>query len=515
YQGHTICVDTDLSVISQYSEENTNPQVKSENLGYVIYTSGSTGKPKGVAMSQKALANLIFWHIDELKVTSGKRTLQFSPLSFDASFHEMFTAWHSGGTLVLITEEMRLDAVALLGFIEENRIERLFIPFVGLQQIAEVAVSREFFTSHLQEIITAGEQLQITPSIAQWLSKLTNNCTLHNHYGPSETHVVTTYTLTGEVETWPLLPPIGRPIANTQVYILNKQLQIVPVGVPGELYIGGVALADGYLNREELTAERFIINPFDTSSRLYKTGDLVRYLPDGNIEFLGRIDNQVKIRGFRIELGEIEAVLSQTADIQASCIIVREDNPGDKRLVAYIVANKTQTISQLRENLKARLPEYMIPSTFVYLESLPLTPSGKIDRLALPKPSINTETEDKYVAPTTPTEEILTGIWTQVLKIERVGIKDNFFELGGHSLLATQLVSRIRASFQVEIPLKNIFTSPTIEQQAQIIETTQKQQTKSLQTPIKTRIENQEIPLSYAQQRLWFIDKLEPNSASY
>ncbi|NET71698.1 MAG: amino acid adenylation domain-containing protein, partial [Sphaerospermopsis sp. SIO1G2] len=512
YQGHSICVDTDLSVTSQYSQANTNPQVKSQNLGYVIYTSGSTGKPKGVAMSQKALANLIFWHVDELKVTSGKRTLQFSPLSFDASFHEMFTAWHSGGTLVLITEEMRLDAVALLGFIEDNNIQRLFIPFVGLQQIAEVAVSRELFTSHLQEIITAGEQLQITPSIAQWLSKLTNNCTLHNHYGPSETHVVTTYTLSGDVETWPLLPPIGRPIANTQVYILDKQLQSVPVGVPGELYIGGIALADGYLNREELTAERFINNPFDENSRLYKTGDLVRYLPDGNIEFLGRVDNQVKIRGFRIELGEIEAILSQNADIQASCVMVREDNPGDKKLVAYIVANKTDRVNELRENLKARLPEYMIPNAIVYLDQLPLTPSGKVDRRALPAPDYS-EIKSAYIAPRTPTEEILTTIWTQVLKIDKVGINDNFFELGGHSLLATQLVSRISTNFQIEIPLKNIFTAPTVEQLAKIIETTQ--QTKTPQTPIKPRTENQKIPLSYPQQRLWFIDKLEPNSASY
>ncbi|TAE52225.1 MAG: non-ribosomal peptide synthetase, partial [Nostocales cyanobacterium] len=282
-----------------------------------------------------------------------------------------------------------------------------------------------------------------------------------------------------------------------------------------ELYIGGIALADGYLNRPELTAERFIINPFDENSRLYKTGDLVRYLPDGNIEFLGRIDNQVKIRGFRIELGEIETALSQNADIQASCVIVREDNPGNKRLVAYIVSDKTLAVSELREYLQGRLPEYMIPNSFVYLEKLPLTPSGKIDRRALPAPSINTETKENYVAPNTPTEEILTGIWTQVLKIEKVGINDNFFELGGHSLLATQLVSRIRASFQVEIPLKNIFTAPTIEQLAQVIETTQKQQANTQQTPIQTRTENQEIPLSYAQQRLWFIDKLEPNSASY
>ncbi|KYC42747.1 hypothetical protein WA1_15530, partial [Scytonema hofmannii PCC 7110] len=518
YQGRLICLDTEAELVSQFSQDNVFSGVQANHLGYVIYTSGSTGQPKGVAMSQRALCNLIFWHIENLKVSCGAKTLQFSPISFDASFHEMFSSWHSGGTLVLIPEELRRDAVALLGLMEDKAIERLFIPFVGLQQLAEVAVGNGLFTTHLREIITAGEQLQITPAISYWLSKLTHNCTLHNHYGPSESHVVTTFTLTNSVETWPLLPPIGRPIANTQIYILDEYLQPVPVGVPGELYIGGVALARGYLNRPELTQQRFIPNPFSTdpNSRLYKTGDLARYLPDGNIEFLGRIDNQVKIRGFRIELGEVEAVLSQHQDVEGCCVIAREDTPGDKRLVAYLVAhqNCTLTSSQLRQFLKAKLPEYMVPNAFTILESLPLTPSDKVDRRALPIPDLQSDRQEKYIAPRTPVEEMLALLWAQVLKVELVGIQDNFFTLGGQSLLATQLVSRIRNIFKVELPLRELFVRSTVSELAPLIEQLQQQDSTSA-PPILPRAKNSNLPLSYAQQRLWFLDQLEPNSSSY
>ena len=293
--------------------------------------------------------------------------------------------------------------------------------------------------------------------------------------------------------------------------------------MPGELHIGGVGLARGYLNRPELTQEKFIPNPFDKSnvksqkSKLYKTGDLARYLPDGNIEYLGRIDNQVKIRGFRIELGEIEAALSQHEDVQASCVIVREDTPGNKRLVAYIVAQPqvTPTVSVVRSFLKEKLPDYMVPNAFVFLESLPLTPNGKVDRRALPTPDIGTELLDKYVAPRTPSEEILAQIWAQVLKVERVGIHDNFFDLGGHSLLATQLVSRIRNIFKVELPLRSLFATATVAELAQSIQQLQQQNVELYAPPILRRAENAELPLSYAQQRLWFLDQLEPNSASY
>ncbi|MBN3890742.1 MAG: non-ribosomal peptide synthase/polyketide synthase [Nostoc sp. JL31] len=530
HQAHQVYLDTDAKLISQCNQDNLISGAQATNLAYVIYTSGSTGQPKGIAMNQLALSNLILWHRENLKIPRGAKTLQFASISFDVSFQEIFTTWCSGGTLFLITEELRRDTSALLGFLQQKAVERLFVPFVGLQQLAEVAIGSELANSHLREIITAGEQLQITPAISQWLSKLTD-CTLHNHYGPSESHLATSFTLTNSVETLPLLPPIGRPIANTQIYILDKYLQPVPIGVPGELYIAGVLLSQGYFNRPELTLEKFIPNPFKrsrgageqgsrgetfNSDRLYKTGDLARYLSDGNIEYLGRIDNQVKIRGFRIELGEIEAVLSQL-DVQASCAIAREDIPGNKRLVAYIVPQKEQalTVSFVRSFLKSKLPEYMVPSAIVILEALPLTPNGKLDRRALPAPDLHSQLLDKYVAPRNPIEEILSLIWAQVLKVEQVGIHDNFFELGGHSLLATQLISRVRNSLKVELPLRSLFAAPTVAELSQNIQRLQQQDLELTSSPILPRTENAELPLSFAQTRLWFLDKLNPNSAFY
>ncbi|MFS0517038.1 amino acid adenylation domain-containing protein [Nostoc sp. UIC 10607] len=473
YQASQVFLDTDWQMISQSSQDNLISAVQATNLAYVIYTSGSTGQPKGVALSQLALCNLILWQLQNNTISTGAKTLQFAPISFDVSFQEMFSTWFSGGTLFLITEELRRDTSALLGFLQQKAVERLFVPFVALQQLAEVAVGSELVNSHLREIITAGEQLQITPAISQWLSKLTD-CTLHNHYGPSESHVIITFTLADPVEAWPLLPPIGRPIANTQIYILDKYLQPVPVGVAGELHIGGVSLARGYLNRPELTLERFISNPFSTDghSRLYKTGDLARYLPDGNIEYLGRIDNQVKVRGFRIELGEVEAVLSQHGDVEGCCIIAREDTPGDKRLVAYVVAhqNSTPTISELRQFLKAKLPDYMVPSAFVILEEMPLTPSGKVDRRALPAPDLYSSNSDKYVAPRNQVELELTQIWLRILKVDKVGVKDNFFDLGGHSLLTPYLMAQIKKQLGKDIAIASLYQNPTIEQLATIVQ---------------------------------------------
>ncbi|MBD2278683.1 non-ribosomal peptide synthetase [Aphanizomenon flos-aquae] len=522
HQAKIVCLDTDTQVISQLNQENPISAVQTHNLVYVVYTSGSTGKPKGVAMNHLPLCNLILWQLENTTVAQDAKTLQFAPISFDVSFQEIFSTWCSGGTLVLITEELRRDALALLGFLEEKTVTRLFVPFVALQQLAEVAVDSELFATHLQEIITAGEQLQITPAISQWFRKL-GNCTLHNHYGPSESHVVTAFTLSPPVETWPLLPPIGKAIANTEIYLLDQNLQPVPIGIPGELYIGGITLARGYLNRPDLTNEKFIPNPFNhpkskiQNPKLYKTGDLARYLPDGNIEYLGRVDTQVKIRGFRIELGEVEAALSQYEDVEGCCVIAREDTPGNKRLVAYVVAhqNYTPTVSALRQFLKAKLPDYMIPSAFVILESFPLTPSGKVDRRALPAPDLESTLLEKYVAPRTPIEELLTQIWAQVLKVEQVGIDDNFFELGGHSLIATQLVSRIRNIFQVELPLYELFTAPTVEELAYIIGQLQQENLELSAPPLLPRAKNSDLPMSFAQQRLWFLEQFDQKSVLY
>ncbi|MFK5970600.1 MAG: amino acid adenylation domain-containing protein [Candidatus Marithrix sp.] len=322
----------DKEKLSQYSYENVISGVKPENLAYVIYTSGSTGRPKGIAMQQNSLVNLIHWQ------HSAINTLQFASINFDVSFQEIFSTWYSGGNLILVTEEIRKDNKTLITFLKQHEISRLFVPFVALQDFAVAYKDSKCLLNHLYEIITAGEQLQITPSISSLFKKL-NLCILSNHYGPSESHVVTFFNLDKLVDNWPELPSIGKPIANTKIYILDKYLQSVPIGVTGELHIGGVGLARGYLNRPELTAEKFIQNPFseDPTSRIYKTGDLARYLPNGNIEYLGRIDNQVKIRGFRIELGEIESVLGQHHNILEVAVIA--ESSGNKRLKAYFVSD--------------------------------------------------------------------------------------------------------------------------------------------------------------------------------
>ncbi|MGH7831332.1 MAG: non-ribosomal peptide synthetase, partial [Candidatus Binatia bacterium] len=422
--------DLDPEATAKESTDNPASGVTGENLAYVIYTSGSTGRPKAVAMGYSALSNLVAWQLKNLRQPLPARTLQFASLSFDVSFQEIFCTWCCGGTLILIPEELRRDRVGLLRFVQENSVERLLLSFVALQQLAEAVSEQGVVAASLREIITAGEQLQITPQIMNWFSRL-KDCALRNQYGPSESHVVTAFTLEGAPMDWPALPPIGRPIANTHVYLLDPLLNIVPIGITAELYIGGECLARGYLNRPDLTAEKFIPNPFSNKpgARLYKTGDLARYLPDGNIEFQGRIDHQVKIRGFRIELGEIETVLGQHPAVRETVVLTREDTPGEKRLVAYVVPHRdfSPSAGELRSFLKEKLPEYMVPSAFVVLASLPLTPSGKVNRKALPAPDRSRpEQETPFVAPSTPEQKRIAEIWAQVLTVDRVGIHDNF-----------------------------------------------------------------------------------------
>src|SRR6185369_3476851 len=308
---------------------------------------------------------------------------------------------------------------------------------------------------------------------------------------------------------------IGGPIANAELYVLNSQMQLLPQGVTGELYLGGAGLARGYLKRAELTAERFLPHPFSrrAGDRLYRTGDLVRYLPDGNLEFIGRADEQVKLRGFRIELGEIESVLNAQAGVRECVVVVREDVPGDQRLVAYVVGNEAAEAvdsGALRISLKKVLPEYMAPSAFVTLAELPLTPNGKIDRKALPAPDqTRSEAGPSYVAACTPVEEVLCGMWEQVLRVERVGVFDNFFELGGHSLLATQIISRLKEAFQVEIPLRALFEAPTVAEFSKITQAAIQKQHELPVTSIEAAARDENLPLSFAQQRLWFVDQLE------
>ncbi|MEQ1571489.1 MAG: amino acid adenylation domain-containing protein, partial [Myxococcota bacterium] len=382
-----------------------------EHLAFVIYTSGSTGRPKGVAMHHGPLVNLLDWHWAEgIDQGTGTRTLQFGAIGFDATFHELFSTLGRGGTLVLVDDATRHDPPALVALVEREHIHTLFMPFLALQSFAEAAAHAGAALPALREVQTAGEALRISPAIAALFSGAVRR-RLHNHYGPTETHVVTAHTLSGDPAGWPVLPPIGRPIANTTGYVLDERRELVPFGAVGELWFGGAAVARGYLDRPELTAERFVPDPFH-GGRMYRTGDLGRWLPDGAIEFLGRNDFQVKIRGFRVELGEIEARLTECAGVRESAVIAREDAVGGKRLVAYVrlEPGAAWSVAGVRADLAARLPDYMVPSAFVRMDTFPLTSNGKLNRRALPAPDDDAVAARAYRPPQGPVEEELAEL---------------------------------------------------------------------------------------------------------
>lgn len=473
--AQVIHVDMEEKEIREEDSVDLDSEVAPENLAYVIYTSGSTGQPKGVEMPHRALTNLLGWQLRQAEGSEALRTLQFASLSFDVSFQEIFSTWSAGGTLVMVTEEMRRDAPALLRFIAEQDIERCFFPFVYLQHMALVFQAGGGVPQRLREVITAGEQLEITPQVANFFEQLPE-CRLHNQYGPSESHVVTAYTLPRKVSDWERLPPIGKPIDNTRIYIIDGNGESVPMGVAGELCIGGASLARGYLNRAETTTERFITDRFsgDKEGRLYRTGDLARYRADGEIEFLGRIDNQIKIRGFRVELGEIEIALLSHSQVREAVVVAQEETKGERKLIAYVVASGENNGlgRDLRTFLKQQLPEYMVPARFVMLQSLPLTPSGKINRRALPSPSNQRPAlSQAYVEPKTPIESQLKEMWEELFNIQPIGVRDCFFELGGDSLLATHLLLRIQQVFDSAIPPSALIEEATIEYLAKIIST--------------------------------------------
>lgn len=450
-------------------QENKEMRIMPGSVAYVIYTSGSTGLPKGVVMNHRALNNLITWQGKVSKVSNGI-TLQYAPISFDVSFQEIFSTLSFGGTLVLCSEETRRNPETFLELIISKKISRIFIPFIFLHQLAEVVKEKQP-PSDLREVITAGEQLKITPAIRSFFRSL-SNCKLINQYGPTETHVVTSYEVIGDSQQWPFLPPIGKPISNVSVYIFDNFLKEVPSNEIGELYIGGPCLANGYLNNPTLTQKSFVQHPL-SHERIYKTGDLVRRLSDGNLEFVGRTDHQVKIRGYRIELGEIEAVLAEHPNVKECVVDVGSDILGHNKLIAYIVVRQKYTQTQLKpifqinsewySFLKEKLPDYMIPSTFIIVSSLPLTPTGKIDRKSLSKLSTQRSIINTSLgSPRDETELKIAEIWKKALQLDEVGINDNFFELGGNSLLATYIQQKMSKTFPVKIDIVDLFQYPTI-----------------------------------------------------
>lgn len=471
YSGRIVNLDDDPG--SAYADDNLDGGATAGSLAYVMYTSGSTGAPKGTSIVHRAIVRLVK-NTNFASLTAAAETfLQLATLSFDASTLEIWGSLLNGGKLVIFpAHKPSLDELAR--FIEEQRITTLWLTAGLFHQMVE---SYPESLSRVRQLLAGGDVLSVA-HVRQMLNLLPPGHTLINGYGPTEN---TTFTCCYPMHSAALAcagsqsstVPIGRPIANTQVYILDRAMRPVPVGVPGELYIGGDGLARGYWRLPELTAERFVSHPFsdEPGARLYKTGDRARYLPSGDVEFMGRLDNQVKIRGYRVEPGEIEAHLEQHPAVQNAVVVTREDVPGDKRLVAYVIASPGQqpTADTLREALQTALPDYMIPAAFVRLDALPLTPNGKVDRAKLPAPDW-TQAAATHVPPRTPTEETLAAIWQSVLGMTQVGVHDNFFALGGHSLLATRVISRVQQSFQIAIPLRAIFEAPTVAGLAAAVE---------------------------------------------
>jgi amino acid adenylation domain-containing protein len=476
------------------------------HLAYVIYTSGSTGQPKGVMVERRCLQNLLRWYIDDVGLTACDAVLLVSSYNFDLTQKNIFGPLLVGGRLHLAAENFNPHALG-------RQIQRERITHINLAPSAFYALvdaNPEGQLGSLKRVVLGGEPIQ-----AGKLALLPEpRPDFINSYGPTEcSDVVGWHLLSRDLERYQAAPiPLGKPVCNLRLYILDTSGRPVPIGVAGEIHIGGAGVARGYLNRPELTAERFVPDPFsgEAGARMYRTGDLGRWLPDGNIEYLGRNDDQVKIRGFRIELGEIEAKLAACAGVREVVVIAREDEPGEKRLVAYY-AGDVQEAEALRAHLLAGLPEYMVPAAYVRLDSLPLTPNGKLDRKALPAPGGDAYATRGYEAPQGEIETTLAQIWADVLKVERVGRHDSFFELGGHSLLAVRLISQVRQRLGVELAVGELFAHPQLSALAQAVSLAGR----STLPRIVPVTRDEALPLSFAQQRLWFLAQMEGGSATY
>ena len=499
--AHVLCLNGSGDETTHLPTEDPHVKVQPENLGYVLFTSGSTGRPKGVAIEHRSAVALIEWSRTVFSVRELSGVLFSTSICFDLSVFEMFCTLAAGGKIIMAQNALHLPDLPA-------RNEVTLINTVP-SAIAELVRMRKVPAS-VKTVALAGEAL---PNIlVEEVYASTSTERVYNLYGPTEDTTYSTYTLVARGNP----VTIGRPITGSHAYILDSMRNPVPIGVPGQLYLAGAGLAREYYKRPELTAERFVFNPFlsEADARMYWTGDLCRWLPDGEIQYLGRLDHQVKIRGFRIELGEIEAVLARHDGVRQSLVAAREDEPHGKQVVAYIVCQPGRLLSsdELRSHIKNSLPDFMVPAAFVFLDAFPLTPNGKVDRSALPTPSPVCEAELGSVDPHSTTEERVAGIFAEVLRVPRVGIREDFFALGGHSLLATQVTSRVRQSFQIELPLREVFAAPTVVALSARIESLRK----SPHASIIQRVSREgALPLSFAQQRLWFLDQLEPNSALY
>ena len=513
--ARVICVDREAALIARESHENPHCLSHAENLAYVIYTSGSTGNPKGVEVQHAGLVNLVSWHQSAYELDTATRATQLARQSFDASVWEIWPYLTSGGRLYLVDEEILLTPTKLWPWLVSRKITHCFLPTPLAEALLPLAGwdGGEGLPVALKYLLTGGDKLHQS-------SEKPLPFILINHYGPTETTVVSTCGPVDTVTEQSRPPAIGRPISNTQAYVLGAEGCLVPIGVAGELHVSGDGLARGYLHRPKHTAETFIPHPFSdkAGSRLYKTGDLVRYLPDGNLEYLGRVDQQVKVRGFRIEPGEIETALRRHSAVKEALVSVDAGTSLTQRLIAYLVVDHelSPTTEELRSFLRETLPDYMIPSVFITLAKFPLTSNGKVNRRALPKTErLDPDVDATYVPPGTPIEEVLVEIWASVLGLERVGIRDNFLEIGGHSLLATSVMSRVRETFQVEIPLHALFDTPTVSGLAEHVESAISAK-QNFHVPPLERISNRhDLPLSFAQQRVWFFDQMEPGNPAY
>jgi amino acid adenylation domain-containing protein len=504
-----ICLDSDWAEIAKESDASPNISVTSEDLAYVIFTSGSTGRPKGVQVRHRGVVNLLTAMAKELKMGADDVFPALASFAFDMCIPELYLALISGGRVVIGKRHLAANGEELAEVLRRTGATVVHATPTTWSLLLEAG----FTGKGLKRVIGAEP---LPSDLCRRL--LEADKSLYNFYGPTETTVWSAFHHFRSVdEDEPVV--VGRPLANQQIYILDKNLQPVPVGVAGEICIGGDGVAAGYLGQPELTAAKFVPDPFSTKpgATFYKTGDLGRFLPDGRIEFQGRADHQVKIRGYRIELGEIEAALGKHPSVQECVVVAREDVPGDKRLVGYVIPAADQTINaaELRAWVKERVPDYMVPA-MVEMERFPLSPNGKVDRSKLPAPEYTRpELEGKFEGARSPAEEIISTIWAEVLKLDQVGIHDNFFALGGHSLLATQVVSRIRQEFQVDLPLRALFEAPTVAGVAEKVLALKGPGQGRQASPLKKVSRDQPLPLSFAQQRMWFLDRLEPDNALY